>query len=117
MKKLMMALLAMGLMTGGAGVARAEHGACQMCKEGKMDAGKKVDKLSLMLDLNDSQKAQVKKLVDAKMERLKPTMDKMKSEMDAAHNDFEAGLKKILNEKQAKKWEAMQKMKEDEHGH
>lgn len=114
MRKLMMALVAGTMMALGTAPAQANEGKCPMC-EGKMDAGAKVDKLALVLDLNEKQKADVKKLVDAKMDKMKPAMEEMKSAMKSAKEEFETGLKKILNEKQAKKYEDWKGL--DKHKH
>jgi Spy/CpxP family protein refolding chaperone len=81
---------------------------CPMC--GDMDAGKKMDMLSLKLDLTDKQKDQIKPLVDTKGKKMDAAADQAKAAMKSAKDEFEAGLDKILTAKQKEKWKAWQKM-------
>ncbi len=89
---------------------------CSMCA-GKMDAGKKTDKLALILDLNDKQKGQVKDLVDAKIKKLEPAMEQMKKQHEQASGEFEAGLKKILSSAQTKKFDTWKDQEKSDCGH
>lgn len=116
MKRLMMALVAAALMAGGVGTVQANEG-CPMCAA-HMDGDKKADKLALVLGLSDKQKDQVKQLVDAKKKKLEPAMEQMKTQMKAAKDEFDAGLKKILSADQQKKLEAWKGLEGDmKHGH
>ena len=56
-------------------------------------------------------------LVDAKMKRLEPAMEQMKKAHEGAKADFDAGIKKVLNEKQAKKWDSWKDMEKKGCGH
>ncbi len=113
MKKFAIALVAGVMMATGVRMAQAGGGECPMCSA-HMDAGKKADHMAVMLDLNDKQKAAVKDLVEAKMKKMKPAMEQMEATAKAAHEEFEAGLKKILSPKQLAKREKMEDMEEAE---
>ena len=113
MKKFAMALMAGMLVATGVQVARAEGGQCPMC-EAHMDGGKKADKLAFMLDLTDKQKAAVKNLNEARMKRVKPAMEQFQSQSIQANDEFEAGLKKVLNAKQQAKYEKWMDMEKSE---
>jgi len=116
MKRLMMAVMMAAMMAGGAAVVQADGAKCGMCAA-KMDAGKKADKLALVLDLSDKQKEQVKQLIDAKHKKLDPAVKQMEDAMSAAKADFEAGMKKILSDKQAKKLDSWKDSEKGECGH
>lgn len=116
MKRFVMALAMAAILGGavGARVAQADgKGMCPMCSS-HMDPGKKADKMALLLDLNDKQKDEVKRLAEAKHKRLQPHMEKMESEAKAAGDDFEAGVKKVLSVKQIKKLDAWKEAMENE---
>lgn len=112
MKRFVMAAAFAALMGGMVGVAQADGGMCPMCSA-HMDAGKKADHLALVLDLNDKQKDEVKRLAEARQKRLEPLVEKMESEAKAAGDEFETGLNKVLTAKQAKKFAAWKDMKEE----
>ena len=109
------AIMASALMFGSMAQVQANE-KCSMCA-GKMDAGKKTDKLALILDLNDKQKGQVKDLVDAKIKKLEPAMEEMKKQHEQAAAEFEASLKKILSGAQAKKFDTWKDMEKSSCGH
>lgn len=115
-KAFAIAVAAVTLLGGTPALVRADGSKCSMCA-GKMDAGKKVDKLSLVLDLNDKQKAQVKDLVDAKKKALEPAMSQMEAAHKQASDQFEAGLKKVLTAKQQTKLDAWKDQEKESCGH
>jgi outer membrane murein-binding lipoprotein Lpp len=109
------AVMASALIAGGLVKAQAND-KCAMCAF-KMDAGKKTDKLALILDLNDKQKSQVKDLVDAKIKKLEPAMDQMKKQRDQASEEFSVSIKKVLSSAQAKKFDTWKDMEKPGCGH
>ena len=112
MKPLALALTGLILLGGAAPIVRADDDArCPMCGAAMdQNPGDKADHLATMLDLSDKQKADVQKLIEAKHAKMKPAMEQMQKTMKAADDDFDAGMKKILDQKQQKKWEEMRKM-------
>lgn len=116
-----LSLLLIGALTLAAPAAvRADDG-CPMCEGKGMDGGQKADKLGVLLDLTDKQKAEVKKLADDHYAKVKPVMEEQMKRMKAMKEEFKAGLDKILTEKQRQKlaaWKDMEGKRGDhKHGH
>jgi len=103
MKKFAIALVAGVMLATGVQFAQA-GGACPMSKG--ESCGNCEDKMAMILDLNDKQKASVKELADAKGKKMKPAFEQMEAAAKSAHSEFEAGVKKILTAKQQAKMEA-----------
>lgn len=111
MKRILTMFLAMAMFVAIVPVAQANH-ACPMCSAKMMDPDEKADHMATMLDLNDKQKAEVERLLEVKQQKVKPAMEQLEKTSKAACDEFDDGIKRILTDKQKKKYESMHDMKE-----
>ena len=96
----------------GAGMAMAEP-------TGPGPRGPDIERLALLLDLDESQKVEVKRILDAQHEQMRaafdeakasgerPSREQMRSQREELRASTRAQLQGVLNETQLKKFEAL----------
>ena len=68
---------------------------------------KKVNKLASKLDLNDSQKTQVRAALEKKMQGKDAVMQEVQPKLAKVHEEYQTSMNAILNEAQKKKYEKL----------